>query len=96
MPVSLCPTVLLLSLLRLPLYCYHLNSNCRTIRTLGDLITARAKAPASSNGAAEHVPRAKSFFFQLIMPLFYYSRLTEEAGAHLTSKTQRVKRRDPP
>lgn len=53
-----------------------------TIRTHGDLITAKAKSPASSNGAAELVPGEKSPC-QLIMPLFYYSRLTEEAGTHL-------------
>lgn len=53
-----------------------------TIRTHRDLITAKAKSPASSNGAAELVPGEKAPC-QLIMPLFYYSRLTEEAGAHL-------------
>lgn len=59
-----------------------LTLKCGTIRTHGDLITARAKSPASSNRAAELVPRAKSPR-QLIMPLFYYSRLTEKAEAQL-------------
>lgn len=60
----------------------NLTLKYRTIRTHGDLITAKAKSPASSNGAAELVPWAKSPC-QLIMPLFYYSRLTEEAEAQL-------------
>lgn len=65
---------------------YHAATNLPlkygTIRSHGDLITAKAKSPASSNGAAELVPGEKSPC-RLIMPLFYYSRLTEEAGAHL-------------
>ena len=43
---------------------------------------AKAKPPASSNGAAELVPRAQSSC-QLIMPLFYYTWLAEGAEAQL-------------
>lgn len=70
-------------LLHIPLYYPRTIStlNCSTIRTRGDLITARTTAPASFIRAAELVPGAKSLC-QLIMPLFYYSRLTERAPDH--------------